>query len=65
MLLHIGAVGKSTRFVYLLMSRSQWRRNNQKRRLLWITEKEAKPNWLPRISDLIHCCIRAYFGSAK
>jgi hypothetical protein len=27
----------------------------------WITVKEAKPNWLPRISDLIHSCIRASF----
>jgi hypothetical protein len=45
--LHIGAVGKSTKFVYLLMLRSRWRRSSQKRRLLWITEKEAKLTWLP------------------
>jgi hypothetical protein len=31
----------------------------------WITVKEAKPNWLPRISDLIHSCIRASFWISK
>lgn len=31
----------------------------------WITVKEAKPNWLPRISDLIHSCIGAYVRISK
>ncbi|KGF64305.1 hypothetical protein [Pseudomonas lutea] len=74
--LHIRAVGKSTRFglsvdvdvdvdvdVEITMETKQSKAPTTVDN--WITVKEAKPNWLPRISDLIHSCIRASFWISK